>query len=123
MGALQGCSIGFWGGIDNLSHWEETDYDPDDLFNTIFGRIASEPSSTLFVSVNLPGGGTPPNTNNLIRQSVAALLNASHPDINFQLTPQEVITQFQVAWDGGQATRTAQGELFDQLNTLGCPLS
>ncbi|TMW71243.1 hypothetical protein [Alteribacter natronophilus] len=122
MGQLQGCTIGFWRNPNNLSNWVPTPYNPTDLFNDVFGRVASVPSRTLFQSVRLLGGGNPPNTNNLIRQAVAALLNASHPDINYPLTPEEVIEEFQTAWDGDQAARVAQGERFESFNRLGCPL-
>lgn len=60
---------------------------------------------------------------NLLRQAVAALLNASHPDINYPRLPGDVIADVNVALASGD--RDMMLVLAEELNTdnnLGCPL-
>jgi len=121
MGILEGCSAGFWGRPQHLGSWIPTGFSPDDLFNTVFGRIVFEPDRTLLdvVTIEPP----PPVTllEQLARQAVAALLNAAHPDIHYPLTQNQVITMFQEAFDSGNYAPTK--DIFEEYNLLFCPLS
>ena len=60
----------------------------------------------------------------LMRHTVAALLNASNPDVDpaspFDTTA-EVIAAFQAAFDSG--SYTTQKDLFEASNEAGCPLN
>ena len=116
MGVTQGCSQGFWGNLNNVEHWLPTGFLPTDSFNTVFDRNVFNATFTLIQAVNLQGG----NLNALARQTVAALLNAAHPNINFPLTVDQVIEMFQTAFDSGVYGPTI--ELFEALNEAFCPL-
>jgi hypothetical protein len=56
-----------------------------------------------------------------MRHTVAALLNAASPDVDFDLTVAEVIGAFQAAFDSGDFDTTK--DLFAGLNEQGCPLN
>ncbi|MFC0522030.1 hypothetical protein ACFFGV_00305 [Pontibacillus salicampi] len=116
MGLRQGCTPGFWRQPQNFDEWIPTGFDPNDSFNTTFDRNAFNPDITLEDALNLGGG----MLNALARASVAALLNAAHPDVNYPLTENQVISMFQDAFDSGEFEETAL--FFDELNNLGCPL-
>lgn len=62
------------------------------------------------------GGGF----NALARQAVAALLNAAHPDIDYDLTEDQVKAEFQEALASGDYRPTQI--LFENLNKQGCPI-
>ena len=121
MANFEGCSRGTW--QTQLFHWEPTAYDPDDLFQAVFDRVVTDPDLTLLGAFQLTGPGDPVNLHQLAAQSVAALLNASHPDVNYPLTVDEVIEEFQAAFDEGtSAAVRAQAERFEAFNLLFCPL-
>lgn len=114
LGVRQGCSAQFW--CRNLLNWIPTGYLPTENFDKVFGRNAFIPDLSLIQVLGLGGGGVVP----LARQSVAALLNAAHPGIQYPLTEAQVISMFQDAFDSGVFEPTAL-EL-EELNNLGCPL-
>ncbi|MGH2821066.1 MAG: hypothetical protein ACRDJ5_10485, partial [Actinomycetota bacterium] len=75
---------------------------------------------TLLEVLQQGGGGL----NALGRHSVAALLNATHPDVDFAFTSSEVIALFQNAFDSGSATVIERTKnRLDRANEGGCPLS
>lgn len=76
----EGLTPGFW--KNHLDEW--VTYSPEDIFSDVFGV---GPGITLEAAVNAKGGGEKA----LLRHAVAALLNAVHPDIDYALTPAEVI--------------------------------
>lgn len=119
MGIREGCSQGFWSQERNLPNWVPTGFLPTDIFNIVFDRNAADPATTtLFQALNPV---TPVTLlEQLIQQATAALLNAAHPDINYPLTVNEVISLFQAAFDSGDYETTKN--LFDQYNNLFCPL-
>jgi hypothetical protein len=59
-----------------------------------------------------------------MRQAVAALLNAAHPDVPYPRTAAEVINMVDrvLATNDRQAILRLAGEL-DRDNNLGCPLN
>ena len=65
---------------------------------------------TLLEALNLEGDGL----NKLIRESVAAMLNAAHSDVDFPHTVVEVITMTQVSLASSDYDET--GILFEELN-------
>jgi hypothetical protein len=112
----EGCTPGFWKQCDSsnkrladrrLAQWAAAGVDPDTTLNAAFGTTFFRPIG-LCDAADLNGGGL----SKLARHGVAALLNASHPDVEFPLTPEEVIALVQ----SGNA-----GPLV-QANELGCPL-
>jgi hypothetical protein len=111
----QGCTPGYWRQSQHFSSW--TGYSPNQLFSSVFADAF--PGKTLLEVVWLGGGGL----NALGRMSVAALLNASSPDVSFDLTTQQVIDAFNTAHaSGNKKTIEQQKNLFDFLNNQGCPL-
>ncbi|MGF7186704.1 FMN phosphatase YigB (HAD superfamily) [Desulfitispora alkaliphila] len=118
MGIREGCSPGYWGRPQHLNSWAPTEYSTDDIFNTVFNRNALDSSTTLLQAIN---PSTPMTLlKQLARQAVAALLNATHPAINYSLTESQVIKMFQDAFDSGEFEKTK--DEFDAYNNLFCPL-
>jgi hypothetical protein len=67
------------------------------------------------------GGG---GINALGRQAVAALLDASDPDVDYPLSAAEVISLTQAALDSGDPMLIENTkDEFDTANNGGCPLS
>lgn len=119
-GGGEGCTPGFW--KNNLDAWPPTLLSPGDSFESIFLRDAfDDPDDPSLLEVmNFHGGGL----NRLSAHAVAALLNASHPNVDYDLTPAEVIAAWQAAFDDG--TRSAindQKDIFVGFNELGCDVN
>ncbi|MHB1455239.1 MAG: DUF7507 domain-containing protein [Saccharofermentanales bacterium] len=87
----EGLTPGFWKNHPDL--W--VDYDPDDLVGDVFdipAALSALADDTLMEALNYKGGsGAIGAARNLLRQAVAALLNASHPDVNYAMTEAEII--------------------------------
>jgi hypothetical protein len=113
---LEGCTPGYWKQSQHFDSW--TGFAPGDSFEAVFGRdVPGNP--TLLDALKLGGGGLKA----LMRHAVAALLNASSPDVDpdpaFDTTA-EVIAAFQAAFDSGDYETTK--DLLDASNNAGCPL-
>nr|WP_229734117.1 T9SS type A sorting domain-containing protein [Flavobacterium orientale] len=116
---FDGCTIGYW--KNHTDRWCAT-YSTTTLYGSVFVNAPNGlANKTLLQVVNLGGGGV----NNLGRQSVAALLNACHADINYPTpysTVQSIINAVNAAFiAGGNAPGQLASQL-DQLNNTGCPL-
>ena len=59
--------------------------------------------------------------NALARHAVAALLNASNPDVSYEYSTGDVISAVQDAYASGRY-RTAKN-MFEEQNEAGCPLN
>jgi hypothetical protein len=123
-GELEGLTPGFWRthsrfGPAPLSGWPETGYDPLDSYEAIFGvDVPGEP--TLLDAVWADGGGV----NALMRHSAAALLNAAHPNINYEFSQAEVIAWTQTAiLSGNSVLIESTKDLFDAANNRGADLT
>jgi len=113
----EGCTPGYWKQDHHFDSW--VDFDPSDSFEDVFGRdVPGDPS--LLQALQQGGGGLTA----LMRHAVAALLNASSPDVDpvpaFNTTA-EVIAAFQAAFDSGDYSTTK--DLFETSNQSGCPLN
>ena len=100
--SFEGCPVSFWGSMvgskqtdSNNGYWP-VGYNPDDkygypaFFNkSIRNSVSDDP--TLFESLQSEGDGI----NKLTRQSVAALLNSAHKEINYPLSIIEIISKTQ----------------------------
>ncbi len=118
-GGGEGCTPGFW--KNNLDAWGPTTFNTGDLFEdeTIFDRDAfnNPDDPSLLEVMNFRGGGL----NRLSAHAVAALLNASHPDIDYDLSVSEVIAAWQSAFDdGSRSAMNAQKNIFVGFNESGC---
>jgi hypothetical protein len=70
------------------------------------------------------GSGTSGAAKNLLKQAVAALLNAAHSNVNFPWSVSQVISQVNAALASGD--KDDMEDLADHLdykNNLGCPLN
>lgn len=110
----QGCSHGYW--KNHPASWPATGYSLSADFDTVFGVNAFTPNRTLLKALQSGGGGV----NNLGRQGVAALLDAAHPNVDFPLTPAQVIQAVRNAVLSNNAGPVASQ--LDVLVNLGCPL-
>lgn len=111
----EGCTPGYWRQPHHFGNWTAP-YDPEDLFSAHFEDAF--PGMTLLQVVSLNGGGL----NALGRHTVAALLNAASPDVDYSMTPQEVIDAFNDVFPGTRQEYNALKDLFEAENELGCPL-
>jgi hypothetical protein len=114
----EGCTPGFWKQPQHFDSW--TVYSPSDSFEAVFGRDAFAGSPTLLQVLEQGGGGL----NALGRHSVAGLLNAVSPDVDYAFTSSEVIAMFQDAFDSGDpSVIEATKDRLDAANNGGCTLS
>ena len=111
-GPAQGCTPGFWKNHTSVAVWG-TEYSPSDTFDSVFG-VTKFGSKTLLEVLDLGGGGY----NALARHAVAALLSSSNPDVNYGLSPEEVIKMVQDAISGKDPETTK--DVFEPLNEAGC---
>ncbi|OHA88893.1 MAG: hypothetical protein A3B03_00840 [Candidatus Zambryskibacteria bacterium RIFCSPLOWO2_01_FULL_42_41] len=111
---IEGCSPGYWKQSQHFDDWTAP-YTPSKKFSTVFENAF--PNKSLLQVLNQGGGGL----NALGRQTVAALLNAANPDIDFAYTVAEVINMFNAVYPGGDYETLK--DLFEEQNTIFCPLS
>ena len=109
--AGDGCTPGFWKQVQHLELW--TGFDPDEIFFDVFG-VGGE--ITLFEAVNLRGGGR----KRLMAHAVAAILNASNPNVNYEFSVAEIIALVQDAFATGDFN-TAKDILVAE-NERNCPI-
>ncbi len=109
---FEGCTLGYW--KNHTDRWEC--YSTCTLYGEVFTNAPSELSDlTLLEVLNLGGGGI----YNLGRQSVAALLNTCHGDINYEiLSTDELIAYVNANFNNAGAA----GSYLDELNNAGCTL-
>jgi hypothetical protein len=113
-GGEDGCSHGYWKQPQHFDSWAAP-YQPDDLFSDHFEDAF--PGKTLIEVLWLRGGGLKA----LGRETVAALLNAAAPGVDFELTEAEVVSLFNGFYPGGDYNSLK--DLFEAFNTIGCPLN
>lgn len=119
----EGCTPGFWknwtGAPPGLqpNAWLATGYHWSDAF-TSAGFVNAYRNRTFLQVLDLGGGGR----NALGRHTVAALLNAAHPNVAYDLTVTEVVAMFNdVIQNNGNVN--ALRSLFESYNEQGCPLN
>jgi hypothetical protein len=87
-GGLEGGKASFWKA--NTSEW--FGYSADMRFEAVFGvNVTGDP--TLLQALNMTGTGQ----KNLMREATAALLNASHLNVNYKYTESEVVAKVRQA--------------------------
>ena len=120
-----GCSQGYWGG--HLASWPPTGYSPAQTVASVFASASAFPAignSTLLEALAFGGGrGAEGAARNLLRQAVASLLNAAHPDVAFPRSEADVISAVDAALASGhRGTMNSLKDDLDYDNNLGCPL-
>jgi len=119
----EGCTPGYWKQDQHFDSW--VGFEPTDSFEEVFGvdvtlraggqDTVEDPS--LLDALNATGGGV----NALARHAVAALLNASNPDVDSDFTVAQVIALVQHAIASGDLE--AAHQLLAAANEQGCPLN
>jgi hypothetical protein len=95
----EGCTPGYW--KNHTDSWVV--YSPEDLIGNVFGlwddwfnlreELSDIADYTLLEALNFKGGpGIEGAAKILLRSAVAALLNASHPDIDYSQTEELVLS-------------------------------
>lgn len=110
----QGCTPGYWRQPHHFADWTAP-YDPTDLFSSVFEDAF--PGWTLLDVVRARGGGI----NALGRHTVAALLNSASGEVEYDLSPQEVIDAFNAVYPDGPFNPLKNR--FEAFNEQGCPLN
>jgi hypothetical protein len=109
-----GCTPGFW--KNHPEAYAGTGYSPTTTLGSVFTGLSPAYASLTFdVALALTGGGR----NALLRHAVAALLNASSPDVDYPLSAAEVISLTNAAIASGDYEPTK--DLFDKFNDLTAP--
>lgn len=122
----QGCTPGYW--KNHTDSWPAAGYSPGQKVQSVFAQAALYPSlgsDTLHGALSFKGGSTLEGAaGNLLRASVASLLDASHPGVNYPRTPASVISDVNAALaSGNRDTMLSLASEIDADNNLGCPLN
>ncbi len=117
---FDGCTIGYWKNFPQ--NWCDA-YSPTTKYGTVFTSAPNNIKNKTFMEVlNLGGGGAA----NLGRQSVAALLNICHLEINYGEpylnNAQSLITAVNNAFASNGSAVNNLGTALDELNNAGCPI-
>ena len=120
----EGCTPGFW--KNHTSAWVgyTTGQDLDTVFNLgVFDAALGDDS--LLEALDYGGGSTNEAAAQiLLRQAVAALLNASHPDVDYPQTTASIIAAVNAALaSNDRATILAAKDIFAGQNEAGCPIN
>jgi hypothetical protein len=120
----EGCTPGFWKQPQHLDAW--VGFSPSQTLESVFDvpDAFGLDDVTLLAALDFEGGPTTADAAEvLLRQAVAALLNAASPDVDYPLTVAEIIAQVNAALaSGDRATILALAEELDTFNNLFCPL-
>jgi GH43 family beta-xylosidase len=116
---FDGCTLGYW--KNQTENWCDA-YSTGDFYGDIFVNAPTELSGlTLLQVLNVTGGGI----YNLGRQSVAALLNICHEDVNYSSPYTNdialLISDVNAAFGQG-GNPGALGSQLDLLNQVGCSI-
>ncbi|MEX2284717.1 MAG: hypothetical protein WEE89_19670 [Gemmatimonadota bacterium] len=116
---FQGCTPGYWKQKQHFGSWT-LPYVPTGVsaskYNTVFGVSLFSANTTLLQALGMGGGGA----SRLGRHSTAALLNSANSDVNYGMTPAQVIAAVQAAVASGDYDSAS--EVFEELNERQCPL-
>jgi hypothetical protein len=117
----EGLSPGHW--RKHLDQWHT--YTPSETIHSVFviNTVYLILSGTTFLqALTFRGGPSLPGAAKIVlRSAVAALLNAAHPEINYPLSEEEVISQVNSALASlNRGTLLSLAEILDTYNNLGC---
>lgn len=122
----QGCTPGYW--KNHPGAWPATGYQTGQRVDSVFGAASAWPSlgsAGLIDALSFNGGsGVEGAARNLLRAAVAALLDASHPNVDYPRQPASVIADVDAALaSGNRDTMLSLASGLDRDNNLGCPLN
>lgn len=117
-----GCTPGFWKNHTDL--W--TGYSTSQTLESVLDvpDVLGLDNYTLLEALSFGGGpGATGMARNLLRQAVAALLNAAHPLVNYPMTEGAVIGSVNYALASlNRGTMETLKDQLDAFNNLGCPI-
>ena len=117
----EGLTPGFWknnAARHGASAW--VGYSPTQTVASVFGSaFGSLGSLTLAEALGTGGGGL----NALLRHSVAAVLNAAHPEVDYAMTASQIIAAVQSAVSSGGAAIEQLKNQLDANNNAGANLN
>jgi hypothetical protein len=121
----EGCTPGYW--KNHLSRWAATGFSPSQTLESVFNvpDAYGVDNSTLLAALSFPGGPTVADAARLLlHHAVAALLNASHPGVDYPRTAASIIADVNAALaTGSRSTMLTLKSALDSDNNLGCPLN
>jgi hypothetical protein len=121
----EGCSPGYW--KNHTNSWAGSGLLPGQTVASVFGNAAGTNvgNVSLVNALGLGGGsGADGGRQILARAAVAALINASHPDVFYPLSAAQVIAQVNAVIGGSNRNAMlALASTLDGLNNLGCPIN
>lgn len=115
----QGCTPGFWKQERSFNSWPDP-FHPHDSFSEVVLDLSEPVEPTLQQALGLGGGGMFA----LMRQGVAALLNAASPLLEYPLSVGEVIAELREAIENGdeEAIELVKDRL-EGFNESQCPIA
>ena len=128
IGDDEGCTPGFW--KNNPGAWEE--YSPNQTLGSVFvipAEFSELADDTLLEALSYGGGSSDiDKARTLLRQAVAAVLNAAHEGIGYpyrrDAAPLMIISSVNAALASGNTTTMENlKDTLAEANELGCPLS
>lgn len=125
--AEEGCGLGFW--KNHHGEWDDTEFSISLKLESVFDKAAEISDgfkdTSLEDALEFHGGDTvEEKAQILMRQAVAAILNASHPDVDYPRDLGDIIADVNAALDSGD--QDIMLDLKDELefdNELVCPLN
>jgi uncharacterized repeat protein (TIGR01451 family) len=121
----EGCTPGFW--KNHPAQWPVTGFSTGQTLESVFDvpNNYGLDNNTLLQALSFQGGNnTTGAARNLLRASVAAVLNSAHPDVEYPRSTADVISAVNAALaSGNRATMLGLASQLDADNNLGCPLS
>ncbi|HEV2148407.1 MAG TPA: hypothetical protein VGR37_13475 [Longimicrobiaceae bacterium] len=123
----EGCTLGYWKQQHHFDSWVATGFAPAQTLESVFDvpDTFGLDNVSLASALEFKGGSDATAAARLLlKQAVAALLNAAHPDVDYELTTAQVIAQVNAALDTrSRSTMLALASQLDGFNNAGCPLN
>lgn len=118
----QGCTPGYW--KNHTENWPAGIF-PTDAVALYFANAAlyGLGGASLLQALGFSGGsGTVGGARILLREAVAGLLNAAHPDVDYALSMGNLQTSVNVLLaTNDRSAMLAGATMLDAFNNLGCP--
>lgn len=112
-GGGQGCTPGYWKQSHHFDSW--VGFTPGQMFNTVFEDAF--PGKTLLDVLKQGGGGVKA----LGRHTVAALLNSSNGDVDYDVSTAGIIDSFNNVFPGGDYEGLK--DIYADFNEQGCSIN
>jgi hypothetical protein len=118
---FHGCTLGFW--KNHLANWAGTGYTTGTTLGSVFTGTGTSSGSTFLQALSFKGGPAIQDAKNLLlKQAVAALLDAGTSGMNYPLTQAAIILEVNAALAGDRNTILAEATKLEGFNSLEGPL-